>query len=285
MPADFDLKDTVKRTEFLAKHEALFRDCRRLNGVFFPGGDPGNNPPELVIPYLEDLSRLLIQYHPRAKIWLSMQGFRQALVAGPSSPPIPETRARLPRQYGFRDYPDITHTVRCQYPTIWWDPSFALTLGRESVNPRAVFYKLVQNYFGPSTSGFISYSDGVQDDVNKTVWSRLGWQPGAEPQHFQQRQRRVQVHLHSKIEIPFGRTPRDAGKVEHTVHAAFNAVLECGLIADVGLDIAHARIIEARGQALIEHCNSGNGPASDGRAATQPRHQCLADETLAATTR
>jgi hypothetical protein len=199
-PADFDLKDTVKRTEFLAKHEALFRDCPRLNAVFFPGGDPGNNPPELVIPYLEDLSRLLIKYHPRAKIWLSMQGFRAAqvdfvhdwirekmpewlggLVAGPSSPPIPETRARLPRQYGFRDYPDITHTVRCQYPTVWWDPSFALTLGRESPNPRPVFYKLIQNYFGPSTSGFISYSDGVQDDVNKTVWSRLGWQPDAQP--------------------------------------------------------------------------------------------------------
>jgi hypothetical protein len=200
VPADFDLKDAAKRTEFLAKHDALFRDCPRLNGVFFPGGDPGNNPPELVIPYLEELSRLLIKYHPRAKIWLSMQGFRQAqvdfvhdwikektpewlggLVAGPSSPPIPETRARLPRQYGLRDYPDITHTVRCQYPAVWWDPSFALTLGRESPNPRPVFDKLIQNYFGPCTSGFISYSDGVQDDVNKTVWSRLGWQPDAEP--------------------------------------------------------------------------------------------------------
>jgi hypothetical protein len=198
-PADFDLKDTVKRTEFLAKHEALFRDCPRLNAVFFPGGDPGNNPPELVMPYLEDLSRLLIKYHPGAKVWLSMQGFRReqvdfvhdwirekmpewlgGLVAGPSSPPLPETRAWLPRQYGVRDYPDITHSVRCQYPTVWWDPSFALTLGRESANPRPVFHKLIQNYFSPCTSGFISYSDGAHDDVNKTVWSRLGWQPDAE---------------------------------------------------------------------------------------------------------
>jgi hypothetical protein len=47
VPADFDLKDAAKRTEFLATHEALFRDCLRLDGVFFPGGDPGNNPPEL----------------------------------------------------------------------------------------------------------------------------------------------------------------------------------------------------------------------------------------------
>jgi len=199
-PADFDLKDATKRAQHLAKHAALFRDCPRLDAVFFPGGDPGDNAPELVISYLEDLSRLLVKYHPRAKTWLSMQGFEKpqvdfvnnwinekmpdwlgGLVAGPSSPPIPETRARLPQRYGFRDYPDITHTVRCQYPVAWWDPAFALTLGRESANPRPVFYKLIQNYFGPYTSGSISYSDGMHDDVNKTVWSRLGWQPDAEP--------------------------------------------------------------------------------------------------------
>jgi len=52
----------------------------------------------------------------------------------------------------WRDDPDITHSVRCQYPTVWWDPSFALTLGRESANPRPVFHKLIQNYFGPCSS-------------------------------------------------------------------------------------------------------------------------------------
>jgi hypothetical protein len=199
-PVDFDLKDTAKRAEHLAKHEALFRDCPRLDAVFFPGGDPGDNEPALVMAYLEDLARLLAKHHPHAKIWLSMQGFEQpkvdfihnwineqmpawlgGLVAGPSSPPIPETRARLPQRYGFRDYPDITHTVRCQYPVAWWDPAFHLTLGRESANPRPVFYKLVQDYFGHYTSGFITYSDGVHDDVNKAVWSRLGWQPDATP--------------------------------------------------------------------------------------------------------
>ncbi len=199
-PADFDLKDTKKRAEHLAKHEALFRECPRLDAIFFPGGDPGDNAPELVMSYLADLSRLLAHSHPRAKIWLSMQGFEQpqvdfvhhwineqmpdwlgGLVAGPSSPPIPETRARLPRRYGLRDYPDITHTVRCQYPVAWWDPAFHLTLGRESANPRPAFYKLIQDYFGPYTSGFISYSDGVHDDVNKAVWSRLGWEPDADP--------------------------------------------------------------------------------------------------------
>ncbi len=195
-PADFDLKDTGRRSEFLQKHEGLFRDCPRLDGVFFPGGDPGNNRPELVMPYLEDLARLLVKYHPHAKVWLSMQGFSKTrvdfvhawinekmpdwlggLVGGPSSPPLPATRARLPQRYGLRDYPDLTHAVRCQHEVPWWDPAFAFTLGRESVNPRPVFFKFVQNYLGPYTSGFISYSDGVHDDVNKTIWSRLSWDP------------------------------------------------------------------------------------------------------------
>lgn len=200
IPAVFDLTNSVKRTEFLNYQEKLFRDCPRVNGVFFPGGDPGDNPPQLVLPYLEDLSRLLAKSHPHAKLWLSMQGFEKeavdyvhawinehkpawlgGLVGGPSSPPLPETRARLPKQYGLRDYPDITHTVRCQYPVAWWDPNYALTLGRESCNPRPAFYKAILDNFGGYTDGFITYSDGVHDDVNKTVWSALGWQPDALP--------------------------------------------------------------------------------------------------------
>jgi hypothetical protein len=199
-PADFDLMDSAKRTASLKEHEALFRDCPRFDGLFFPGGDPGNNPPELVIPFLEDLSRILAKYHPKAKIWLSMQGFSKSkvdfvhnwineklpdwlggLAAGPSSPRLSDTRARLPMRYGLRDYPDITHMVRCQYEAVWWDPAFALTLGRESPNPRPLFFKRIQNYVGPYTSGFISYSDGAHDDVNKVIWTRLSWKPELDP--------------------------------------------------------------------------------------------------------
>lgn len=203
IPAVFDLTNTVKRAELLAYQDQLFRDCPRVNGIFFPGGDPGDNAPQLVFPYLEDLARILAKHHPQAKIWLSMQGFEKeavdyvyawinehkptwlgGLAAGPSSPPLPETRARLPRQYGLRDYPDITHTVRCQYPVAWWDPNFALTLGRESCNPRPAYYKAILDNFGGYTDGFITYSDGVHDDVNKTIWSVLGWSPEAQPREI-----------------------------------------------------------------------------------------------------
>ncbi len=197
-PADFDLQDAARRQAKLAEYEKLFRECPLVSAVFVPGGDPGDNPPSLVMPYLADLGALLSRYHPRARVWLSMQGydpFEQdyvyrwisehrpewlgGLVGGPSSPPLHELRQRLPRPYRVRDYPDITHCVRCQFPVPWWDPAFAFTLGREPVNPRPVFYAKILADTARFTDGFITYSDGVHDDVNKVVWSALGWDPKA----------------------------------------------------------------------------------------------------------
>jgi hypothetical protein len=35
--------------------------------------------------------------------------------------------------------------------------------------------QFIHNYFAPYTVGFLAYSDGSHDDVNKATWSRLGW--------------------------------------------------------------------------------------------------------------
>jgi hypothetical protein len=197
-PADFDLGDAQKRAEALASLDALFADLPRLDAIFLPGGDPGDNAAALVVPYLADIASRLKKRHPAAQVWLSLQNFDKdeidflftwidrdrpdwlgGLVAGPGSHPIPETRQRLDRRYQLRDYPDITHTVRSQYPVPWWDPAFNFTLGREPVNPRPVFYAKVHDLLAPYTDGFISYSDGVNDDFNKAVWTRKGWDPEA----------------------------------------------------------------------------------------------------------
>lgn len=199
VPADFDLADEAKRAKALDEHEKFYAACARLDGVFVPGGDPGDNHPRLVIPFLEDLAKLAQKKHPAARVWLSMQGFDKeqvdfvydwigkheptwlgGLVHGPSSPSLAETRRRLPAQYPIRHYPDITHCVRCQYPIAWWDPAFACTLGREPINPTPTYQKQLHNAFAPWTNGFLSYSDGVHDDVNKVIWTQLAWDPNTD---------------------------------------------------------------------------------------------------------
>jgi hypothetical protein len=198
-PVVFDLKDLAKRAAEIERHVSLYKVCPRLDAVFVPGGDPGANPPELLLPFLKDIGDQLMAQHPAARVWLSLQWFNReqieevfayldkdkpdwlgGLVAGPSSPPIPETRKRLSAKYKLRHYPDITHTVRCQYPVPWWDPAFALTLGRECPNPRPVFYAYLHNWLAPYTDGFLTYSDGIHDDVNKAIWSARGWDPQVE---------------------------------------------------------------------------------------------------------
>ncbi|MBS0030013.1 hypothetical protein ACTJJ0_21240 [Chitinophaga sp. 22321] len=198
-PATFDLNDTAKRNYYLLQFDTLFRQAVRLDAVFFPGGDPGHNAPQLVMPLLEELSLPLKKYHPKARIWLSLQGYDSTacafvysyicqhhptwlggIVVGPSSPSLEDTRAALPAGYAIRHYPDITHTVRCDYPVVWWDPAFAFTLGREPVNPQPVYYANVYRFIAPYMDGFISYSDGAHDDINKMLWSALGWNSRAD---------------------------------------------------------------------------------------------------------
>ena len=195
-PATVDLNDQDLRQEQLALHEANYKDIPRLDNVFFPGGDPGHNHPREVMPFLKDLYSRLIKYHPDAGIWISLQGFSQeqidyfyqylheyqptwlrGVVSGPSSPSISETRYRLPTQYRHRHYPDITHNVRCDYPAQDFDQAFALTIGREGINPQPVYYAQIHGKYALFTDGFISYSDGCHDDVNKFIWSQRGWDP------------------------------------------------------------------------------------------------------------
>lgn len=200
-PAPRDLTKKDAHQNGLMEQEAFYARCPRLNGVFVPGGDPGDNHPSVLIPYLEDLSVLLKKHHPEAGIWVSLQGFDEekavyffnylkenspdwlkGLVYGPSSPPIELEREHLPKKYLHRFYPDITHTVRCHYPVERWDQAFALTLGREPCNPQPLQYTKLFQRDAKYTDGFITYSDGTHDDVNKVLWSQLGWDSKGELQ-------------------------------------------------------------------------------------------------------
>ncbi|MFO7825836.1 MAG: hypothetical protein R6V72_18005 [Cyclobacterium sp.] len=202
-PAPRDLSVPGALQEGLEKQEDFYARVPRLNAVFVPGGDPGDNHPSELIPYLEELSERLQQYHPDAGIWVSLQGFNKekvtyffdyleknspdwlaGVVNGPSSPPVALERELLPEKYQHRFYPDITHTIRCHYPVAHWDQAYALTLGREPCNPQPQMYTRLFNRDSPHTDGFITYSDGTHDDVNKAVWSQLGWNSGKDPENI-----------------------------------------------------------------------------------------------------
>ncbi len=197
VPATVDLSDKAKFEKILEWNDTFYKNCPRLDGVFIPGGDPGDNHPEYLIPFLEAVAAKLSQYHPKAGLWVSLQGFNEeatdyffdylkkndvdwlkGVVSGPGSPDdetTSSTRFRLPKKYMHRHYPDITHTVRCQYPSPEFDQAFALTEGREACNPQPFFYADVHRRFEPFTDGSITYSDGVHDDINKILWTCLDW--------------------------------------------------------------------------------------------------------------
>ena len=93
---------------------------------------------------------------------------------------LPELRSMVPERYPIRRYPDITHSLMCEYPVPDWDTAYAMTELRETINPRPVDHAKIFRDWSPQTNGFITYSEGVNDDVNKIVWSSLGWNPGVD---------------------------------------------------------------------------------------------------------
>jgi len=185
--------------EFARKEWAeVFRQLPRIDAVFVPGGDPGHTHPKHLMPMLEMQKASLIRFHPKAQMWVAPQGFNaewleefyrilraepkwlDGIVFGPQiRVSLPQLRAEVPKRYPIRHYPDITHTLRCQYGVPEWDHAFAATLHREPFNPRPLDQAAIFRLLQPHTVGFIAYSEGCNDDVNKFIWSALGWNPGA----------------------------------------------------------------------------------------------------------
>ena len=189
-----DYSDPAKRDAAVAACAEVFARLPRIDAVFVPGGDPGQTHPRHLMPYLERLSQALRRHHPKAGVWMSPQGFDEAwlaellrdLKAGPAwlagivyGPGVrvgpAQLRAGVPARYPIRLYTDITHTVRSEYPVPNWDLAFALTYDREPINPRPVAQAEIFRNLRRHAVGSITYSDGVNDDVNKIVWSVLGW--------------------------------------------------------------------------------------------------------------
>jgi hypothetical protein len=198
MDANYADPDTVEFA--LSEWAQVFGALPRIDAVFVPGGDPGHTRPKYLMALLEKQTENLRKYHARAKVWVSPQSFNQewlsefyqilqrdepswlnGVVYGPQNrDDLPTLRKQIPKQYPIRLYPDITHSVECQFPVPDWDTAYAYTEGREVINPRPEGSANIFRRHAPYSIGFVSYSEGCNDDVNKIVWSALAWDPEVE---------------------------------------------------------------------------------------------------------
>jgi hypothetical protein len=177
----------------------VFKKLPRVDAVFVPGGDPGHTQPKYLMALLEKETQVLHRYHPKAQMWVSPQSFDAAwmdefigivkrepawlsgIVFGPQIRiSLPKLRELVPKGYPIRHYPDITHSRQAQYPVPDWDLAYSVTEAREVINPRPVSEASIFRLLAPYTNGFLTYSEGCNDDVNKFVWSGLGWDPDAD---------------------------------------------------------------------------------------------------------
>lgn len=196
MNSDYASSDSIQFE--LAEREKIFKLLPKLDALFVPGGDPGDLEPDPLFNWLSQEAVVLKKYHPNAKIWVSPQAFKPStvwyanffrhinekpewlggVVYGPwIKMPLPEVRRVTDPSIPIRLYPDITHSYSCQYPVPEWDLAFAMTLGRECINPRPVDEKLIHNRYASLAQGSISYSEGTNDDVNKFIWTGQDWNP------------------------------------------------------------------------------------------------------------
>ncbi|WP_203308602.1 hypothetical protein [Sphingomonas beigongshangi] len=184
----------------VAAEMATFRrtlaDLPFVDALYVPGGDPGHTAPDRLFPLVAAQVALLRARAPGAPVYISSQGFDAAgfdafyheldkcpawltgIFVGPQTrDPLAVQRARIPARYPLILYPDIAHTMHAQFPVDRWWPEFALTEGREPINPRPAAYARIFAHLAPQTVGFVTYSEGVNDDFNQFLWFRLGWDP------------------------------------------------------------------------------------------------------------
>jgi len=184
-----------EQVEFALKEWAgVLSKLPRVDHIFVPGGDPGHTPPQVLMPMLEKQAASIGRFHPKVGWWVAPQGFTEewmqrffgllksepkwltGLVYGPQFRyTLPKFRELTPARLPIRHYPDITHSMRSEYPVPDWDLALATTLQREPINPRPQDQAAIFAHTNRHTMGFLTYSEGCNDDVNKFVWSALGW--------------------------------------------------------------------------------------------------------------
>lgn len=188
-----DIETAIENREKL-----LSQTGRDVDYIFPPGGDPGDLEPSEFMKRCKEFRKILRKHNPDGEMWPSAQqphhmpdwgtkflaimnqhpDFIDGVITGPNEAfPIHILRKYLPSEYPIRFYPDITHNLRCQYPVHFdrddWHYALAAVQSRESINPRPTEYKKIHTLTKGYVVGSVSYSEGVNDDINKAVWAAL----------------------------------------------------------------------------------------------------------------
>lgn len=186
----------------VARRKKVFEQIPRLDAVFPPGGDPGDYPADEFVERCIAISKVLKEAHPNAEMWPSAQKPRifpdwgeefiecmeklppeiDGVITGPNRAfTLDELRRRLPVRYPIRLFPDLTHNVRCEYPVHFnrddWHYALTTALSRECINPRPTEFRTIHRLTRRYIIGSASYSEGVNDDINKMVWSDMDFFP------------------------------------------------------------------------------------------------------------
>ena len=180
----------------LSELSALFQHAPRVDSVFFPGGDGG----ALEWSTIQRTAEALRKHHPQAGLWVSAQEvnattFQQfvhhittnktiqhilssngGVVYGPHNR-MPLTEFVQLFSVKVRQYPDLAHSVDAQFALQHWDAPYAESYQRQVVNPLPLLHtSIVQARSNGSSpnSGVGAYSEGLNDDLNKFIWSAMG---------------------------------------------------------------------------------------------------------------
>lgn len=189
-------KDSDEET--MAKMHKLYDNLPKLDVLFPPGGDPGDMQGEAFVQRCVKMKREMQKVFPNIQMWPSAQapheypdwGERFAkemvkcpeeidgVIYGPNhAMPLDELRRKIDKRYPIRLYPDIGHNVRCETPVHFdrddWHYALASTLSREAVNPRPSEYRHYHRITRQYAVGSVTYSEGVNDDLNKFVWGAM----------------------------------------------------------------------------------------------------------------
>lgn len=183
------------------ERDEVFAAVPFVDHIFIPGGDPGSLKPARLFEWGKRVFEIARRHHENVKLWLSPQTgtpgaewveeFYSQLEKQPEwlcgvvfapweRDNIDTLRLRTPEHFLLRNYPDISHSLRCQYPVANWNLPMALTLGREFVNPRPRAMQNIHALYSHYSSGSVCYSEGINDDANKFIWLALEWNPQAD---------------------------------------------------------------------------------------------------------